>query len=242
MTKLLVLALHVFGAGVEGALHERILIDLRRVDVDLALLLEHPRHGVRRAEVAAEARHLGADFGDGARRVVGHGVDEERDAAGAVALVRHFLVVDALELTRALLDRALDVLLRHRAAARRVDGETEPRISGRITAAELGGHGDFANELREQRATLLVSRGLVVLDLLPFTMASHKPIRDRVTLNIQSVAVLAGSCGRAIATRIVERASKPGQRRGRRRRRRGLRRDLADREAAARNDRRRRRR
>ena len=61
---------------------------------------------------------LVAHLGDGARRVVGDRVDQQRDAAGAVALVHHFLIVDALELTGALLDRALDVLLRHRAAAR----------------------------------------------------------------------------------------------------------------------------
>jgi hypothetical protein len=47
-----------------------------------------------------------------------------------------------------------------------------------ITAALLRGNGDFANQLRKDRTTLRVGRGLVVLDLLPFTVASHvtKPV------------------------------------------------------------------
>ena len=71
--------------------------------------------------------------------------------------------------------RALDVFLRHRAALRRVDRQAKPRIARRVAAAELGGHRDLADELREQRTTLGVSGRLVVLDLLPFTVASHIP-------------------------------------------------------------------
>src|SRR5206468_7387782 len=88
-------------------------IDRGRVDVDLALLLEHPAHGVRRTEITAEPRHLAADFGHGAGGIVGDGVDQECDATGAVALVRHFLVVDTLELAGALLHGALEGLVRH---------------------------------------------------------------------------------------------------------------------------------
>jgi hypothetical protein len=77
-------------------------------------LLEHPGNGIRRAEVAAEPAHLGANLGDGARWVVGHGIDEEGHAARTVSLVRDFLILDALELARAFLDGSLDVLLGHR--------------------------------------------------------------------------------------------------------------------------------
>jgi hypothetical protein len=42
-----------------------------------------------------------------------------------------------------------------------------------VAAALLRGNRDFANELREQGAALGISGGLVVLDLLPFAMASH---------------------------------------------------------------------
>ena len=35
--------------------------------------------------------------------------------------------------------------------------------------------GDFPDQLREQGPAFLVGRGLVVLDLLPFTVASHNP-------------------------------------------------------------------
>src|SRR5262249_39736310 len=108
-----------------------------------------------------------------AGRIVGDRVDQQRDAARAVALVRHFGVADALELTRPLLDCPLDVFFRHRAGARRVDRKTEPRVSTRIAAAELRGHRDFTNELREESTTFGVSRRLVVLDLLPFTVTGH---------------------------------------------------------------------
>ena len=59
---------------------------------------------------------------------------------------------------------------------RRVDRRAQSRVSVGIAAAQLGGHRDLADELREQRAALRVSRRLVVLDLLPFTVASHKQL------------------------------------------------------------------
>src|SRR5205814_5940536 len=96
-------------------------------------------------------------------------------AAGAVPLVRDFLIVDAFELTRALLDRALDVVLRHRAGLRGIDGGAQPGVAIRVAATLLRGDRDFADQLREQRTALRVSRGLVVLDLLPFAMACHTP-------------------------------------------------------------------
>src|SRR3954467_2926447 len=119
------------------------------------------------------------NVGDGPRGVVGDGLDHHRDAAGAVALVRHFLIIDALELSGALLDRALDVLFRHRARSRVLDRRSQTRVPLWITAALLGGERNLANELREQRAALRVGRCLVMLDLLPFTVTSHTPLEEQ---------------------------------------------------------------
>jgi hypothetical protein len=94
---------------------------------------------------------------------------------GPYPFVHHFLVVDALELARALLDGAVDVVFRHRLRFGCVDRRAKSSIAIGIAAALLGGHRDFTNQLREQRATLRVSRGLVMLDLLPLTMTSHRP-------------------------------------------------------------------
>src|SRR5258706_3251752 len=126
---------------------------------------------MRRPQVAAEACELVSDFGDCASGVVTQRRYKNGDATRAVALVRHVDVVDALELTRPLLDCALDVVLRHRAGLRRIDRGSQPRIVGWIATSQLGGHRDFANELGELRAALRVGRGLGMLDLLPFTMA-----------------------------------------------------------------------
>ena len=66
--------------------------------------------------------HLGA----GAVAVVRHRLDEHRDAARAVALVDDVLErLGVGALARALGDRALDVVLRHRRVARLGDGQRE---------------------------------------------------------------------------------------------------------------------
>ena len=114
-----------------------------------------------------------ADVRHGARGVVRHGVDDQRHATRSIALVGRFLNVVPLELTGAVLDGALDVVPRQRLCPPRVDRQPQASVPRRIAPAELGGHRDFAYELREQDTTLGVRRRLVVLDVLPFTVASH---------------------------------------------------------------------
>src|SRR5258706_14475962 len=128
---------------------------------------------MRWPQVAAEACELVSDFGDCASGVVTQRRYKNRDATRAVALVRHLDVVDALELTSPFFDCALDVVLRHRAGLRRIDRGSQPRIMGWIATSQLRGHRDFANELGELRDELRVGRSLVMLDLLPFTVAGH---------------------------------------------------------------------
>ena len=181
---MILLALYIVRAGVESGLDEHVLIVLGCVDVDLSFLFEHPGHGIRRAEVPAEAAHLAAHFGDGARGIVRHGFNEERHPARAVAFVCDLVVIDTFELTRALLHRSLDVLLRHRVRPSRFDRETQPRVARRIAAADFRGHRDLANELREQRAAFGVGGRLIVLDLLPFAVARHTVLAQGFTRNI----------------------------------------------------------
>ena len=59
------------------------------------------------AEIAAGFGEIGADVGGGAVAVVGQRLDDDRDAARAIALIADFVVVLALAADR-LLDRALD--------------------------------------------------------------------------------------------------------------------------------------
>ena len=114
-----------------------------------------------------------SDIGDRARRIVGDGFDHHRHAAGPVTLVCHFLIIDAFELAGTLLDRPLDVLLRHRVGACVLHRGAQSRVAVGITAPLLCRERDLANELCEQRAPLRVSGRFIVLDLLPFTMTSH---------------------------------------------------------------------
>ena len=119
---LVVLAAEIFGAPVERRFQRGILIEFLCVDRQLRLAIEEERDRILRAEIPAQSRHLVPHVGDGARRIVGECSDHHRDAARTVALVRDFLIVDALELARTFLDRALDVVLRHRTGLCGLDG------------------------------------------------------------------------------------------------------------------------
>src|SRR5207253_2636540 len=144
--------------------------------------VEHPRHGIRGAEIAAVTLEGVANLGDGAVGVVGGGFDEQGRAAGPVRLVGDLFVRHALELARSLLDGALDVVERHVLGFGGVDGGAEPGVAGGVAAVLLGGDRDLADQLGEQRAAPLVGDGFLPLDLLPFAMTSHG--KPRCTLHV----------------------------------------------------------
>src|SRR5690606_4946971 len=83
------------------------------------------------------------------------------------------LVADALELAGAALDRAVPVVLRHALRLRLVDGEPQPRIRGRITAARAGRDRDLADQLREDLAALRVLRAFAKADVCPLAVTCH---------------------------------------------------------------------
>src|SRR6185436_16854989 len=89
-------------------------------------------------------------------------------------LVGHFLVRQALELTGAALDRALDVVLRHVAGLRFRDGRAQARIARRVAAAETRCNRHFLQDAGEDLAALRVGGTLLVLDRAPFAMPGHE--------------------------------------------------------------------
>src|SRR3546814_19936296 len=89
-----------------------------------------------------------------ARRVVGHAVDDDRDAARAIALVADFLEVVGPTLAAAALDRALGGVLGHVGIEGLVEHQPQARIGLRIAAAGTRGDGDLPNEIGEQLAAL----------------------------------------------------------------------------------------
>ena len=124
------------------------------------------------AQVAAVFGKRSAHVGGGAVAVVGQRFHDDRHAAGAIALVAHFLVVLGIALG-GLVDRPLDVVLGHRLRLGGVDRGAQARVHVRVGHAHLGGHGDLAGELGELRRALLVLRALAMHDVLEFGMAGH---------------------------------------------------------------------
>src|SRR5205823_2870403 len=136
---------------------------------------------IRRPNVPTAARHPVTHVGNGSRCVVGHRLDHHRNSARAVSLVSHFLVVDAFQFSGALFDRSLDVFLGHRVGAGILHRGAESCIAFRIAATLLCGERNLTNELREQRPPFGVGGRFVMLDLLPFTVTSHRNSRVRNT-------------------------------------------------------------
>jgi len=76
-------------------------------------------------------------------------------------------------LSLALVDGALDIVLRHRDALGVGDREAQARVHRRVRPAHLGGDRDLLGEAREEHGALLVLLALAVLDVRPFAMAGH---------------------------------------------------------------------
>ena len=86
--------------------------------------------------------------------VVGQRLDDDGDAAGAIALVAHGLEIGAVGAGR-LLDGALDVVLGHVLGARVLDREAQARVHLGVWQAGLGRDRDFAAEKRAKARALV---------------------------------------------------------------------------------------
>src|SRR5262249_29369232 len=170
-------ATHVGSAGVEGLLDQIVLGDLVGADGDDALALEHPRDGARGAHVAAELLERVSDLWAGAVSIVGQDADHDGDAAGRVAVVGDLLVRLAGQLAGALLDGALDVVLRHVDFLGGLDRRLQPHVALRIAATIFRRDRDLAEDLGEELAALDVGLALLTLDLRPPRMACHRRYR-----------------------------------------------------------------
>ena len=85
--------------------------------------LELPRDGPGSGQLPTGLGEHRADLGRGAVAVVGLGLDEHRHAARAIALVDDLLELVGVTAAGRLVDRPLDVVLRHIDLARLLDRE-----------------------------------------------------------------------------------------------------------------------
>ena len=98
---------HVVGAGIDGGFQHGLGGGDLGVELDDADAVEHERHRAGLGEIAAGLGEVGAHVGGGAVAVVGQDLDDDGDAAGAVALVANLVIGLGIAALR-LLDGAVD--------------------------------------------------------------------------------------------------------------------------------------
>ena len=116
-----------------------------------------------------------AQVGSGTVAVVGQGLDHDSNAAGAVALVGDLLVDGCVRAgAKGLVDGRLDLGVGHGDHAGALDGSGEGGVVVRVgVATDLGGNGDVARELGEERRALGVDGRLLVLGGSPLRVSGH---------------------------------------------------------------------
>src|SRR5690348_12342156 len=103
------------------------------------------------------------DFADGAVAVVGIDVQQDRDAAGAIAFQRELLVSCARKFASAALYGALDVIRRHILSLGGNNSPAQAGIGVWIAAAILRGNADFFDQPGKNLTPLGVQSALLVL-------------------------------------------------------------------------------
>ena len=98
---------------------------------------------------------------------------QDGDSARTVALEDELLVGGALQLARALLDGALDVVGGHVHGLGLVHRGAQAGVRDGVTAADTGRDRHLADDLGEDLPALGVERALLVLDGMPLGMSGH---------------------------------------------------------------------
>ena len=169
----------ILGFEFQRQLDQRLLVDpglLHRFTVEReeAPPVEHPGDAAVLAEVSAVLGEQMPHFGHGPVPVVRQRLDQDRDPAGAVALVGDLLVGHALEFPGPLLDRPVDVVPRHVVGLRLRQRVAQPGIARRIAATEPGRYDNLLEDACEDLAAFGVLRRLLVLDRAPLAVTGHE--------------------------------------------------------------------
>ena len=126
-----------------------------------------------------------AHFGSGAVAVVGHGLDDDCHTTRRVSLVAQLGHVVGFVRAGTASDCAVDDVARHVGRQRLIHSQAQAWIIRRHTAAVLGRHGQFADQLGEDLAPLGVLALFAVLDIGPFGMTSHNSLHSSTESEIR---------------------------------------------------------
>src|SRR5690606_28957283 len=165
-------ALDILGPGLDGRFHHLVFRTGAGGIGDLADAVEHEAHRAGLAQRAAILGEIGAHIGGGAVAVVGQRLNDDGDAARAIALIADLVVILAVG-ARCLLVGAVDIVLGHGLGAGIGHGQAQPGIEGGIGLAHLGGDGDFARPLGKDLGPDRIRPALAMHDVLGVGMASH---------------------------------------------------------------------
>jgi hypothetical protein len=114
----------------------------------------------------------GAHIRRGAVAVVGHGLHDDGDAAGAAAFIADLIIIFRVVAAR-LLDGAFDIILGHGFRLGGDDRGAKARIVSGVRQPSLGGDGDFAGQLGEELGALLILAPLAEHDIFELTVTGH---------------------------------------------------------------------
>ena len=106
--------------------------------------------------------------------VIRHGVHQDGSAADAITFVTDLLVAHTLQIAGGFVNVALDGVGRHVGRFGLFNGQTKSWIGTDISPASSSRHHDFSHHPGPDALALFVLPTLAVLNICPFTVASHR--------------------------------------------------------------------
>src|SRR5579875_484224 len=134
---------HVLGTGFQRQLEQLLLLYGSSFDGDDALFFEHPSHASGLAEIAVVTSEQVADFGDGTVAVVRQRLSYNCHPPRSIALIHHRFELISSQLTGALLDCPIDVIVGHGLGFGGSNRGAQARISLHVAATQPRGDGDL---------------------------------------------------------------------------------------------------
>src|SRR3984885_1828679 len=163
----------LLGAGVQDGGQHVVLAGAVLLDDDHALAVEQVAHRAGVGHRAAVAGERDAHIRRRSVPVVGQALDQDRHAAGTVALIGDVLVLGAARLrAAAALDRPVDVVVRDRVLLGLLDRVIQGRVARWIATAGARSDLDVLDQLGEKAAALCIDHRLLVLGGGPLGVAA----------------------------------------------------------------------